>query len=182
MFELRTVGWHSQDDRTLVEKVKSISKPNDKVNFKIRLKQFDWAQIAFQNYSAKECEDRFNTLMKCVRPHRNLNEIAADVEITLTKSKLKKPLNSYQLFVQEQLTKVTTTGDFVSFFVSWTNTSMFNRRSTVHWALLNLSFQKETMKNMAKLYKELPAEENMVYKNKAKLLLQEYKSKKNDLA
>lgn len=116
LFELRTVGWHSQDDRTLVEKVKSISKPNDKVNFKIRLKQFDWAQIAFQNYSAKECEDRFNTLMKCVRPHRNLNEIAADVEITLTKSKLKKPLNSYQLFVQEQLTKVTTTGDFVSFF------------------------------------------------------------------
>lgn len=38
------------------------------------------------------------------------------------------------------------------------------------------------MKNLAKRYKELPAEEQMEYKNRAKLLLQEYTSKKNDLA
>lgn len=123
---LPIVGWHSQDDRTLVEKVKSISKANDRVSFKARLKHFDWNKIAFQNYSAKECEDRFNTLMKCVRQHRNLNEIAVDIETTMTKSKLKKPLNSYQLFVQDQLSKVTTTGDFVSDFVPWTEISVFD--------------------------------------------------------
>lgn len=38
------------------------------------------------------------------------------------------------------------------------------------------------MKNMAKRYKELPAEEQLVYKNKAKQLLQEYMLKKKDLA
>lgn len=91
-----------------------MSRVNDKVSFKSRLKQFDWNKIAFQNYSAKDCKDRFNILMKHVRRHRNLNEMAVDIEITMTK--VKKPLNSYQLFIKDQLSKVTTTGDFVSCF------------------------------------------------------------------
>lgn len=107
------VGWNSHDDRTLVIKVKSMTKTNDKVSFKARLKQFDWSKIAFQNYSAKDCEDRFNTLMKHVRRHRNLNEIAVDIETVMIK--VKKPLNSYQLFIQDQLSKATDNRDFVSF-------------------------------------------------------------------
>lgn len=38
------------------------------------------------------------------------------------------------------------------------------------------------MTNMSKLYKKLTAEESMMYKNKAKQLLQEHLSRKNDLA
>lgn len=111
----KIIGWNSQDDRTLVVNVKTATKANDKVSYTARLKQFDWNKIAFQNYSAKECENRFNTLMKQVRRQRNLNEIAVDIEAYVTK--VKKPLNAYQLFMKEQLSKVTTSGEFVSWFV-----------------------------------------------------------------
>lgn len=104
-----------------------MSKTNDKVSFKTRLKQFDWKKIAFQNYSAKDCEDRFNVLMKPVRRHRNLNDIAVDIETTITK--VKKPLNSYQLFVQDQLSKVTSDGDFVRIFLL--HKLKYSRRSSV---------------------------------------------------
>lgn len=38
------------------------------------------------------------------------------------------------------------------------------------------------MKNLAKRYKELPAEEKFVYQQKAELLMQEYQAKKKDFA
>lgn len=108
-------GWSSDDDRELVEKVKSTSASTDKVNYKTRLKQMNWNNIAFKNYTAEDCEKRFTDHLKSVRRHRNLNEIAVDIEANIKKCPIKKPLNSYQIFVQEQLANVTTSGDFVGF-------------------------------------------------------------------
>lgn len=109
-----SIGWSSDDDRELVQKVKSTSKENDKVSFKTRLKQLKWTTIAFKNYSADDCKKRFDSHLKHIRKHRNLSEIATDIEANIKKCPLKKPLNSYQLFVQEQLANVKSSGDFVS--------------------------------------------------------------------
>lgn len=113
--QLIFVGWSSDDDRELVQKVKSTSKENDRVNFKTRLKQMNWQTIAFKTYSPEDCEKRFNSHLKNVRRYRNLCEIATDIEANIQKCPLKKPLNSYQLFVQEKLANVKSSGDFVSF-------------------------------------------------------------------
>lgn len=110
------LGWSSEDDRELVQKVKSTSKDTDKVSYKTRLKQLNWNNIAFKSYSGDECEKRFQTHLKRVRRHRNLNEIATDIEANIKKCPLKKPLNSYQLFIQDQLANVKSSGDFVSAF------------------------------------------------------------------
>lgn len=108
------IGWSSDDDRELIEKVKSISKSNDKVNYKTRLKQMNWVEIAFKNYTPEKCEKRFMDHLKHVRRHRTLNEIAVDIETNIKKCPIKKPLNSYQIFVKDQLMNATTSGDFVS--------------------------------------------------------------------
>ncbi|XP_031617332.1 nucleolar transcription factor 1-B-like isoform X2 [Contarinia nasturtii] len=144
-------GWSSDDDRKLVQKVKSTSKQSDKVSYKTRLKQLDWNEIAFKSYSAKDCENRFQNHLKHVRRHRNLNEIVTDIETNIKKCPIKKPLNSYQLFIQDQLTHVKSSGDF-----------------------------SETMKNLSSLYKELSPEERSSYERKAEQLRLEYKQKKED--
>lgn len=115
LHSIQTIGWNSDDDRLLVEKIKAISKENDKVNYKTRLKQIDWKQIAFKKYSAKDCEDRINAHLKRVRRYRNLNEIVVDIETNIKKARLEEGLSAYHVFVQEQLSKATTSGDFVSF-------------------------------------------------------------------
>lgn len=108
-------GWSSDDDRELVEKVKSISKINDRVNYKTRLKQVNWSDIAFKTHTAEDCSKRFTDHLKNVRRHRNLNEVVTDIETNIKKCPIKKPLNSYQIFIQDQLTSVTSSGDFVGF-------------------------------------------------------------------
>lgn len=109
------IGWSSDDDRELVQKVKSTAKKeNDKVNYKTRLNQVDWNGIAFKAYTPEECKSRFYSHLKNVRHWRTLSEIAIDIEANIKKCPLKKPLNSYQLFVQEQLANVKSSGDFVS--------------------------------------------------------------------
>lgn len=74
----------------------------------------NWSDIAFKSYTPDECEKRFKSHLKHVRRYRNLNEIATDIETNIKKCPLKKPLNSYQLFIQDQLTNVKSSGDFVS--------------------------------------------------------------------
>lgn len=78
------------------------------------MRTLDWETIAFKKYSGTECEQRFKVHLKNVRRHRNLGEIVNDVETNIKKCPIKKPLNAYQLFIQDQLTKQTTQGDFVS--------------------------------------------------------------------
>lgn len=106
--------WTNDDDCKLVQLVKSTSKPNDKVSFKTRLKQLDWNKIAFKSYSAKDCEERFQNHLNHIRRHRNMHEIVSDIETNVQKCQLKKPLNSYQLFIQEQFPDVKSDGNFVS--------------------------------------------------------------------
>lgn len=114
MFYKICLDWSSDEDRELVEKVKATSKDTDKVSYKTRLKQLNWNEIAFKSYSADDCEKRFQGHLKHVRRHRNLSEISEDIAANIKKCKLKKPLNSYQLFVQDRLTNVQSSGDFVS--------------------------------------------------------------------
>lgn len=108
------IGWSSDDDRELIQKVKSTSKENDKVNYRTRLKQLNWSNVAFKTYNGDECKKRFTSHLKNVRKYRTMNEIVTDIEANINKTGLKKPLNSYQLFVQEQLANVKSSGDFVS--------------------------------------------------------------------
>lgn len=115
LFEI--VGWNNDDDRLLVEKIKTCLKENDKASYKTRLKQVDWKQIAFRKYSAKECEDRFHAHLRRVRRSRNLNEIVVDIETNIKKARSVEGLSAYHVFVQEQLTKATTSADFVSFIL-----------------------------------------------------------------
>lgn len=105
--------WSSDDDYELVGKVKALTKENDKVNFKTRLTQFDWSGVTFKNYTANACEKRFKCHLKNVRRFRTFSEIVHDVEANVKRCPVKKPLNSYQLFIQEQLASATTAGDFV---------------------------------------------------------------------
>lgn len=116
-FDDEYVGWSTDEDQELVKKVKETTKEQDKVSYKTRLKQLDWRTIAFKAYSADECEKRFHNHLKHVRRHRNLSEITTDIETNIKKCPLKKPLNAYQLFVQDQLTNVKSSGDFVSIFL-----------------------------------------------------------------
>lgn len=74
----------------------------------------DWSKIAFKKYSPKECQERFTKYLKMVRNYRTLHEVLSDVEEEIKKIPFKKPLNSYQLFVQDQLSKASSSGDFVS--------------------------------------------------------------------
>lgn len=111
---VQIVDWTSDDDRLLVEKIKATLKENDNANYKTRLKQIDWKQIAFKKYSGKNCEDRFNDHLKRVRRHRILKEIVIDVETNIKKAR-GEGLSAYHVFVQEQLSKATTSEDFVSF-------------------------------------------------------------------
>lgn len=114
-FSHQCVDWNNDDDRSLVEKIKATLKENDNVNFKTRLKQVDWKHIAFKKYSAKDCENRFNAHVKRVRRYRNLEEIVVDIETNIKKARAGEGLSAYHVFVQEQLSKATTSGDFVSF-------------------------------------------------------------------
>lgn len=108
-------GWNSDYDQELVGKIKAIAKPNDKTNYKTKLKNLNWSDIAFKNFTGEDCKKRFNVHLKQVRRHRTLNEITADIEANIKKCPVKKPLNSYQIYVQDQLLNATHQGDFVSF-------------------------------------------------------------------
>lgn len=76
--------------------------------------KLDWDAIAFKKYSAVECLERFKKYVKCVRRVRNLNEIVDDVEAHINRCPIKKPLNSYQIFIKDQLSTIRSCGDFVS--------------------------------------------------------------------
>lgn len=136
----------------------------------------NWNEVAFKSYSAEDCKKRFNNHLKHVRRYRTLIEIANDMEINIKKCPVKKPLNSYQLFIQDQLSNAKSSGDFVrlwfySFhFQSW--------KLRVDYKFYLLILQAETMKNISSLYKNLPPEEMNVYIQKAELLRQEYRLKK----
>lgn len=112
---IKFVDWTNDDDRLLVERIKATLKENDNVNFKTRLKKIDWKQIAFKKYSASNCEDRFETHVKRVRRFRILKEIVVDVEENIKKARAGEGLSAYHVFVQEQLSKATSSADFVSF-------------------------------------------------------------------
>lgn len=111
--------------------MKALTKANDKVNFKTRLTQLDWSGVAFKNHSSNDCEKRFKCHLKSVRRYRTLSEIVTDVEANIKKCPIKKPLNSYQLFIQDKLASVTSEGDFVC--INWNtlcflaNIKKFNR-------------------------------------------------------
>lgn len=83
------------------------------MNYKTRMKQLNWKDIAFKEHTGEDCENRFKNHLKNVRRHRNLNEIVTDIETNIKKCPVKKPLNSYQIFIQDQLSNATTSGDFV---------------------------------------------------------------------
>lgn len=108
------IGWSSDDDKELVTKLKALAKPNDKVQYKTRLQQLNWDDLAFKTYSGGDCQKRFEEHLKRVRRFRNLSEIVTDVEENIKKCPVKKPLNSYQIFIQDQLANVKSSGDFVS--------------------------------------------------------------------
>lgn len=76
----------------------------------------EWSDIAFKGHTPKDCEHRFNNHLKNVRRHRNLKEVVTDIEENIKRCPLKKPLNSYQIFIQDQLAHATTSGDFVCIF------------------------------------------------------------------
>lgn len=101
-------------------KIKSTCKSNDKLAYKTRLSRFNWNEVAFKGHTGVECEKRFSHHLKSVRRHRILAEIVTDIEANIKKCPIKKPLNSYQLFVRDQLTNTTTSGDFVSYLFSCT--------------------------------------------------------------
>lgn len=172
------IGWSSDDDRELVQKVKSTAKKeNDKVNYKTRLNQVDWNGIAFKAYTPEECKSRFYSHLKNVRHWRTLSEIAIDIEANIKKCPLKKPLNSYQLFVQEQLANVKSSGDFVSIQCA---ILIFVQMYLLTWSFFCFQLKSETMKNLASRYKNLPDEERAVYKSRAEKLSLEYKIKKGE--
>lgn len=109
-----TDDWNTDDDSELVKKVKATCRTGDKASYKTRMRTLDWETIAFKKYSGKECENRFKVHLKNVRRHRNLSEIVNDVESNIKKCPIKKPLNAYQLFIQDQLSNQTAQYDFVS--------------------------------------------------------------------
>lgn len=110
------IGWSSSDEQELVKNIRQFTKKSDKLKYNTRLQRLDWSKIAFKKYSAKECQGRFAKYLKMVRTYRTLPEILSDVEEEIKRIPFKKPLNSYQLFVQDQLSNAQSSGDFVSIF------------------------------------------------------------------
>lgn len=129
---IQFLAWGSDDDRALMEKVKAISNANDKANFKTRLKQVNWKQIAFKKFSPKDCEDRFNSHLRRVRRYRTLNEIIDDIEVNIKKSRAAEGLSAYHVFVKEQLANAKSGIDFVSYFINAFYRDIFGSFSILH--------------------------------------------------
>lgn len=110
----RQIDWNSDDDHELVIKVKALTKDTDKTNYKTRLTQFDWSGVTFKNHSSEDCKKRFKCHLQKVRRFRTFYEIVDDIETNIKQCPIKRPLNSYQLFIQDQLSNATSSGDFVS--------------------------------------------------------------------
>lgn len=161
----KLIDWSSDDDHELVVKVKERTKSNDKVNYETRLTQFDWSEIAFKNHSSEDCKKRFKCHLRKVRRYRTFFEVVTDVETNIKKCPIKKPLNSYQLFmIQDQLANATSSGDFVSD------------------ALRSVEVRKADLpRDLAMRYKQLSDEERSVYSRKAEVLRIEYVTKREFL-
>lgn len=109
--------WSSGDEEELVKNIRQFTSKSDKVKYTTRVQRLDWSKIAFKKYTPKQCQSHFNNYLKNVRTYRTLHEVLSDVEEEIKKFPFKKPLNSYQFFIQDQLSKAHSSGDFVSTFV-----------------------------------------------------------------
>ncbi|XP_031631964.1 nucleolar transcription factor 1-B-like isoform X2 [Contarinia nasturtii] len=143
--------WSSSDDEQLMQIIKSKINPNDKVNYRTRLKRINWNEVAFKSYTAKDCEERFRSQLKHVRRQRNLNEIVTDIETYVKERDQKKPLSSYQLFVKEKFARFKSDEKF-----------------------------SEKIKKFSTQYNELSSEAMLPYIQKAEQLRSEYNQKKEN--
>lgn len=108
------IGWSSEDEQELVKNIRQFTSKSDKLKYSTRVQRLDWGKVAFKKHTPAECQERFAKYLKMVRNYRTLHEILSDVEEEIKRIPFKKPLNSYQLFVQDQLSKAQSSGDFVS--------------------------------------------------------------------
>lgn len=97
--------WPQSDDKILVENVKKESSKDERVRFTTRVLKFDWEKVKFKNYTAEECKNRFLTLLKPLRKHRNLNDVCVELETELEKFSMKKPQTALQIYIKDQLKK-----------------------------------------------------------------------------
>lgn len=84
-----------------MERVKKQTRKTDRIRYANQAKKLNWDEVAFDDYSADECEQHFIKLMNTIRSYRILQEICEDLETELAKTPFKRPMTSYNLFIKQ---------------------------------------------------------------------------------
>lgn len=164
--------WSITDEFQLVERLKNLSVYTDRIKYSTRMKQIDWNEIAFKNYSGPQCLDQFKKLIKHARLVRNLHEVVIDIESHLKKVPLKRPLNCYQLYVKDKFSD-SNISDLVSILrMVFCRTIAF---------IYYFQFQSKKMKTIGANFKLLSEKERKKYDKKASTLKEEYFEKRKAL-
>ncbi|XP_066158008.1 nucleolar transcription factor 1-B-like [Euwallacea fornicatus] len=85
-----------EDQLILVQRLQQIIPEGDNKSYKYRLRNLDWQNILFKNYSLEECQKVWRQLLKKIRHYRLLMEITEDIkhvieQIDLTEASPSKP-------------------------------------------------------------------------------------------
>nr|XP_027238777.1 uncharacterized protein LOC113829802 [Penaeus vannamei] len=79
--------WTPEEKLMLISRMQEKLQPNDKISYRRRLAgpKWNWKDIAFDNKSAKECEEQFHEIIESINKIKTLEQILTEAE-QLTRS------------------------------------------------------------------------------------------------
>ncbi|EFA06402.1 nucleolar transcription factor 1 [Tribolium castaneum] len=155
------ITWPQDAVLQLISNIEENIPSDDNLSFHTRLEKLNWENIAFGDYSPKECQDKWASLCKQVRKYRLLGEIATDIRQWVTNPKVrpgakhpdkpKQPKNSYMFFFEAKRSEV------------------MAQNPDLH--------PVEVSRKLGELFKNLTMKEKEKYEQLAKIARQEYLEK-----
>nr|XP_027212766.1 uncharacterized protein LOC113805895 isoform X2 [Penaeus vannamei]XP_027212767.1 uncharacterized protein LOC113805895 isoform X2 [Penaeus vannamei] len=105
--------WTPEEKLMLISRMQEKLQPNDKISYRRRLAgpKWNWNDIAFDNKSAKECEEQFHEIIESINKIKTLEQILTEAEqLTRSGGLRKKNLNAFQYFMRQHTQTLKTNG------------------------------------------------------------------------
>lgn len=87
----------------LIEGVKKLVSKADRTKYTTRAQKLNWKEVKIDNFTPDECQQKFAELLRSARKFRNLYEVVEELSEGVRRCPHKKPLTSYQLFLQDNI-------------------------------------------------------------------------------
>ncbi|KAK8722393.1 hypothetical protein OTU49_012206 [Cherax quadricarinatus] len=125
---LESPSWMKDDELQLLNNMKAQLPRKDKMSYRTRLKDFNWENAAFGNFTAGDCKSHFKKILTGIKSVKTLTIVLDEVtenlpKLNFNKRKILLPIHRFMRETLDSHKKQFTNGDcsFVNLSKAWKN-------------------------------------------------------------